>query len=139
MSRDRRYSGDEVSQIVREALQLRNSEQANSHSYEDLQEIARQCGVDDETLAKAVEVRELQDKKIAIRQRWRQKALSSLLWPVVLCGAFVLFNINSGGFPWAIFPIIFWLLPALSRSRSRLFPSDDQLTKAARKLAAAAS
>ncbi len=136
MDRDQRFSKDEVSDIVREALQMERSEAAYSLSYADLEDVAKQCGVHPDTLQKTLERREIEAKKQTIRRRWRQRALSQLAWPVGVCTALVALNINGGGFPWAIFPILFWLLPELSSCRTKLFPTDASLTKTALRLEA---
>ena len=137
LSRETRYSSAEAAEIVREALALKHNEERSLLSREDLEDIAQQCGVDPASLDKALENRALNDKKRQIRAKWRRKALSALAMPVLFCALFVYMNVKGGGFPWAIFPIAFWLLPALASCRSRLFPTDELLTKTARRAAAA--
>ncbi len=139
MDRNQRFTSEEVSAIVREALQLRHSEEAHSISYADLEDIAKQCGVDLETLEKTLQRRKIESKKQTIRREWRTKALATLAWPALACTGLVVMNILGGGFPWAIFPVMFWLLPELSRCRTRLFPTDGMLTKTAQRLETAQS
>lgn len=134
--RDQHFSKDDVGAIVREALELENSDRAQSLSYADLEDIASQCGVSSDALARAIESRKLASTKNSIRQAWRNKALTRLMWPTVVCTLLIIMNVSGGGFPWSIFPVIFWWVPELGRSKSKLFPSDLLLTEAARRMAA---
>jgi hypothetical protein len=86
IDRSRRYTSDEVAQIVREALLSSGPDSRFSLTHED---------------------------------------------PLLVCLGLVAINIQSGAFRWATFPILFWLVPTVSRSRNRLFPSDELLTKVA--------
>ena len=133
---NQRFSKDDVGEIVREALELENSNKAQSLSYADLEDIASQCGVSREALTQAIESRKLASTKDNIRQAWRNKALTRLMWPTVVCTMLIIMNVSGGGFPWAIFPVIFWWAPELGRAKSKLFPSDLLLTEAARRMAA---
>lgn len=130
VDRERSFSSEEVSQIVREALEFSRSDAHRALSYEDLEDVARQCGVDAETLARTLEHRELQGRRDTLLQRWRVQALYSLFLPVFFCGFFVFLNLRSGSFPWALFPIAFWLVPVALRAWRRAFPTDERIDQA---------
>lgn len=130
VDRSRRFSSEEVAGIVRDALEHARTEENRALSYEDLEDVARECGVDPETLARTLEQREQQVHKDEIRRRWRFRALARLALPLFFCGFFVFLNLRSGGFPWALFPIAFWLVPVAYRCKRLAFPSDEALTRA---------
>ena len=131
--REQKFSSEEVSQIVREALLLESND-AHTLTYEDLKDVAAQCGVSEAQLNAALEQRDLAASKNLIRRRWRRKAIEALTWPLLVCGGLVVLNVVTGGFPWSIFPILFWLLPQARRVYGRLFPTEEALSKTAERL-----
>ncbi|NKB99235.1 MAG: hypothetical protein GKR90_12180 [Pseudomonadales bacterium] len=135
IDRSRKYTKDEVSDIVRDALNLSRSEDSQSMTRDDLEDIARQCGVDEETLELALAKRELDAHKKVIREKWRKKVVAKLWGPVLGCSGLVLLNLSTGGFPWVLFPLAFWLLPTVAQTWKHIFPSEEYLTQTAERYA----
>lgn len=135
IDRSRTYTKDEVSDIVREALNLGRQGSSATMTHEDLEDIAHQCGVDPRTLEEALERRGLEQHKAAVKEKWRKKVVHRLKVPVLVCSGLVVLNVSSGGFPWVLFPIAFWLLPTVSSCWKHIFPSDEYLTRTAQRYA----
>jgi len=124
---DRVYSKEEVDAILARAFELQGHGEATSH--DELLATAREIGVTPETLEKAAaEVlgRRRDDRTLrALRvRRWR--GFYAHLVPFVTVGALLGFiNVLTGGFPWAVIPMLGWGVGLASHLLAVALPVDE--------------
>jgi hypothetical protein len=133
----RRYTTDEVSAIVKRALNGRGAADTVSHT--DLLETARDLGIDPGRLQSAIkEQDELGDIEEA-RDQWRRRRKSQFvhghLRAYLIVNAFLmaLDLIVSGG-SWFYFPMLGWGIGLAFDAAESFFPSEQQVERGARKI-----
>jgi hypothetical protein len=128
---DRVYSKEEAEAILARAIELHSHGEATSHA--DLVATAREIGVAPEALEKAAaEVlgRRRDDQAFrALRARqWR--GFYAHLVPYVSVGMLLGFiNLVTGGFPWAVIPMLGWGIGLASHLLAVALPDEEKLRR----------
>jgi hypothetical protein len=128
---DRVYSKEEADAILARAIELHGHGEATSH--EELLATAREIGVAPEALEKAAsEVlgRKRDDQALrALRARqWR--GFFAHLVPYVCVGMLLGFiNVATGGFPWAVIPMLGWGIGLASHLLVVAMPDEEKLRR----------
>jgi hypothetical protein len=126
---DRVYSKDEADAILARAIELQGRGAATSHA--ELLATAREIGVAPEALEKAAtEVlagrRDEQELRALRAGRWR--GFFAHLVPFVCVGVLLGFiNVLTGGFPWAVIPMLAWGIGLASHLFAVAMPDDEAL------------
>jgi hypothetical protein len=126
---DRVYSKEEADAILARAIELQGHGEATSHS--ELTATAREIGVAPEAIEKAaaeVLARRRDDQMLrALRvKRWR--GFYAHLVPYVSTGMLLGFiNVVTGGFPWAVIPMLAWGIGLASHLLAVALPDDEKL------------
>jgi hypothetical protein len=128
---DRVYSKEEADAILARAIELHGHGEATSHA--ELVATAREIGVAPEALEKAAaEVlgRRSDDQALrALRARqWR--GFFAHLVPYVCVGMLLGFiNVATGGFPWAVIPMLGWGIGLASHLLAVALPDEEKLRR----------
>jgi hypothetical protein len=126
---DRVYTKDEADAILARAIELQGRGDATSHM--ELLATAREIGVPAEALEKAAaEVLEGRRDDQALRAllagRWR--GFYAHLVPFVCVGVLLGFiNVVTGGFPWAVIPMLAWGIGLASHLLAVAMPDEQKL------------
>jgi hypothetical protein len=128
---DRVYSKEEFDAILARAIELQGHGEATSHA--ELVATAREIGVAPEALEKAAaEVlgRRRDDQALrALRARQWRGFLAHLV-PYVCVGMLLGFiNIATGGFPWAVIPMLGWGIGLASHLLVVALPDEEKLRR----------
>ena len=135
---DRRFSTDDVSDIVRRALRLQTS--SDQVSYEDLAEIARQSGISESVLRQAIEEEASVGELNRAKQEWLRRRKSSFFHHLrsycIVNGFLFLINVitSPGGYLWVVWPILGWGIGLAFNAAEAFFPSEERVTRGARRL-----
>jgi hypothetical protein len=123
------YSKDEVDAILARAVELQGHGETTSHA--ELVATAREIGVAPDTLEKAaaeVMGRRRDDqtlRRVRVRQ-WR--GFYAHLLPFVSVGILLAFlNVLTGGFPWALIPMLGWGVGLASHLLAVALPDEENL------------
>jgi hypothetical protein len=128
---DRVYSKEEAEAILARAIELQGHGEATSHA--ELVATARELGVAPEAIEKAAaEVLERRRDDAALRalraRQWR--GFFAHLVPFVCVGLFLGFlNIVTGGFPWAVIPMLGWGIGLASHLLVVAMPDEEKLRR----------
>jgi hypothetical protein len=128
---DRVYSREEADAILARAIELQGHGEATSHA--ELAATAREIGVPPEALEKAateVLARRRDDQALrALRVRqWR--GFFAHLVPYVCVGILLGFiNVVTGGFPWAVIPMLGWGIGLASHLLAVALPDEEKLRR----------
>lgn len=132
---NRRYTAEEVSAIVRRALESRAS--TDSISYDELLETAEELNIPAERLRAAIEAQDKEGEKEAVREkvlkRRRQEFNNHLRAYLIVNGALMLVNLMaSGGFHelWFVWPMVGWGIGLAFHASSTFFPTDRDIERA---------
>jgi hypothetical protein len=128
---DRVYSKEEADAILARAIELHGHGEATSHA--ELLATAREIGVAPEALEKAAtEVlgRRTDDQALrALRARQWRGFLAHLV-PYVCVGMLLGFiNVATGGFPWAVIPMLGWGVGLASHLLAVALPDEEKLRR----------
>jgi hypothetical protein len=133
---NQRYSEDEVSRIIKRALQSGDDRDTISHA--ELMDIADKSGVSHEALEAVLRdedsSRELEDAKVLWLKRHRQDFHNHLRSFVIVNGVLVMMNMMTSRYPWALWPIMGWGIGLLFHASDTYFVSEDRIDKGARKI-----
>lgn len=132
----RRFTSDEVTDIVRRALEGRGSH--DDVSYEDLEEIARQSGIAPGRLEAAIEEHEalsrLEEAKSLYKKRKRDEFFQHLRAYCIVNGVLFLMNLITSSYLWVVWPVLGWGIGLAFHASDALRPNDEEVEKGARKL-----
>ena len=135
-SQSRRYSSNDVSDIIR--LALENKSGRDDVGYGDLIEIARQSGVSQDQIEAAIEYQESEGKLEKAREQWKknekQDFLGHLRVYAIVNGALFLMDLFTPGPMWVQWPLIGWGIGLAIHGQAAFFPNDASIEKGARKL-----
>jgi hypothetical protein len=128
---DRVYSKEEADAILARAIELHGRGEATSHA--ELMATAREIGVAPEAIEKAAaEVlgRRSDDQALrALRARQWRGFLAHLV-PYVCVGILLGFiNVVTGGFPWAVIPMLGWGVGLASHLLAVALPDQEKLRR----------
>lgn len=133
---NRRFSSDEVSAIVRRALQDQNA--GDSVSYEELRDIAGQSGIAPEILERVL-TRDASEGALDragdewMRQR-RGKFNRHLRSYLIVNGILMLINLRNGGAYWFIWPVLGWGFGLAFDASATFWPAQQSIERGARKI-----
>ena len=127
-SESRKYTSDEVDRIIRRALRLKKDEVIN---HDDLLDMAKEFGVDSQTLEMAIEQEQqaFDDMKTRELRMIRRKAkFHRHLWSfIIVIGALFLINIVTPGPWWFQWPFLGWGIGLAFHFRAAYFPAEEEL------------
>jgi hypothetical protein len=134
--RSRRYTPDEVSAIVRRALDARVT--ADTVSYDDLVETAAELNISPERLRMAVESEQEEGKRDLARkkviQHRRDEFRGHFLAYCIVNGGLLLVNlVTSPSTFWVVWPVIGWGIGLAFHASDTFFPSESDLEKSVRR------
>jgi hypothetical protein len=135
---NRQFTSDEVSAIVRRALQ---SQVASDYiSYADLLDIAQQSGISESALRQAIEEEDTLGELERAKETWLWRRKSAFFRHLrtycIVNGFLFLLNVitNPGGYLWVVWPILGWGIGLAFSAAEAFFPSHDRLERGARHL-----
>jgi hypothetical protein len=135
---NRQFTSDEVSAIVRRALQ---SQVASDYiSYADLLDIAQQSGISESALRQAIEEEETLGELERAKETWLWRRKSAFFRHLrtycIVNGFLFLLNVitNPGGYLWVVWPILGWGIGLAFSAAEAFFPSHDRVERGARHL-----
>lgn len=132
----RRFSSEEVSAIVRRALENSNAED-ESVSYSELVETASELGISQDRLQKAIDMQEkrgaIEDARERILRRRRHGFYSHLRSYLIVNGALLLINLLTSGSLWFFWPMIGWGIGLAFHASNVFLASEESLEAAARR------
>lgn len=135
--RNQRYSEDEVSSIIRRALQQGGASDG-SISHEELIDIAMKSGVHPDKLDSVLKEqelnREIDDAKALWIKRHREDFHSHLRTYVIVIGFLIVINLMTRSYPWVIWPIVGWGVGLLLHASDTYFVSEERIERGARKI-----
>ena len=136
-SSPRRYTPEEVSGIVRRALESAGSGETIGH--EDLLEIAKQSGISQDRLEAAVldqeTLGELEEAKVVWTKRRRDKFYRHLRSYLIVNGIlFVLNLVTNPGSLWVIWPILGWGFGLAFDASDTFFVTEERLKRGAKRV-----
>ncbi|MFC1863451.1 2TM domain-containing protein [Thermodesulfobacteriota bacterium] len=127
-AKSRQYKSDEVDRIIRRALQLKRDEMI---SHDDLVDMAKELGLDSQTLETAIEQEQqafdyLKTRKVRIIRR--KAKFHRHLWSyIIVMGALILINIFTPGPWWFQWPVLGWGIGLALHFRAAYFPAEVEL------------
>jgi hypothetical protein len=128
---ERRYSRDEADAILGRAIERERGEQ--DLTYEEIVAVAGEVGVSRESLERAA--REIERERqhgadlARLRAQARRGFVSHLIPYVCVCAMFVLINLATTSFPWALFPILAWGIGIFLHLLAVISPNPERLER----------
>jgi hypothetical protein len=126
---DRVYTKDEADAILTRAIELQGRGGAASHK--DLLATAREIGVAPEVLEQAaaeVLAGQREDQALRVYRAGRWRGFFAHLVPFVCVGVLLGFiNVVTGGFPWAVIPMLAWGVGLASHLFAVAVPNEIEL------------
>jgi hypothetical protein len=135
---NRRYSEEEVTQIIRHALSRGGLKDTISH--DELVEIARSSGISGAKLEAAIENLEADGAMEAAKVEWlkrhREEFFQHLTSYVIVNGFlwFVWFWATRGGYPWPVWPMAGWGIGLAFHFMDTFFVSETKIERGAERL-----
>jgi 2TM domain len=128
---DRVYTKDEAEAILARAIELHGHGEATSHT--ELVATAREIGVAPEALEKAaseVLARRRDDQAVRTLRARQWRGFLAHLVPFVCVGVLLGFiNVVTGGFPWAVIPMLAWGIGLASHLLAVVLPDEERLRR----------
>jgi hypothetical protein len=133
---NRRFTSDEVTAIVRRALEGRGGQ--DDVSYQDLEEIARQSGISRDALLRAIDAEEETGEIDRAQDEWkrqrRQNFFGHLRAYVIINGALALINLFTTGYPWVLWCALAWGIGLAFDVSDAFYPNDATVIRGAKRL-----
>lgn len=134
---NRRYSEEEVSAIVRRALERKAAHGGITH--EDLVNIAQQSGITREQLERAVQEQESVGELEEARQEWLRRRRDDFFghlraYLIVIFMLLVINLMTSRGYFWFVWPAIGWGIGIAFHASDTFFVSRERLERGAQRL-----
>lgn len=135
---NRQFTSDEVSAIVRRALQSQVA--SDSISFTDLLDIAQQSGISESALRQAIEEEDTLGELERAKETWLWRRKSAFFRHLrtycIVNGFLFLLNVitNPGGYLWVVWPILGWGIGLAFSAAEAFFPSHDRVERGARHL-----
>jgi hypothetical protein len=131
MAADRVYNKEEADAILARAIELHGHGEATSHA--ELLATARELGVAPEALEKAaaeVLARRTDDQAVRSLRARQWRGFLAHLVPFVCVGMLLGFiNVATGGFPWAVIPMLGWGIGLASHLLAVALPDEEKLRR----------
>jgi hypothetical protein len=124
--RSNKYTGDEVTRIIRRALEMKREETV---THQDLLQTAEELGLDPDTLEAAIQEERTEfKKKAAIKKRMhrRKTGFRRHLWSFVIVnsGLFLINAVTPGPW-WFQWPLLGWGIGLAFNFRAAYFPASS--------------
>ncbi|MFP6597288.1 MAG: 2TM domain-containing protein [Candidatus Hydrogenedentota bacterium] len=136
---DKRYTEEEVSRLIKRALQ--GESHSDTISHEELMDIADKSGVTPSAMRAILDDEEnsyeLEDAKRRWLKRHHEDFHNHLRSYVIVNGALICMNLMSTGFRgyfWALWPIMGWGIGLLFHASDTYFVSEERIERGARTL-----
>ncbi len=133
---NRRFTSDEVTAIVRRALEGRGGQ--DDVSYQDLEEIARQSGIARDALLLAIdaeeEVGEIERAQDEWKRQRKQKFFEHLRAYVIINSALALINLFTSGYPWVLWCALVWGISLAFDVSDAFYPKAAAVHRGAKRL-----
>ena len=133
---DRQFTSDEVSAIVRRALT--DSGGSDTITYEELEDIARKSGIAPGRLESAIRLEESEGALERARDQWvrqrREQFFDHFRCYLIVNGVLVAMNFLTGGYPWAMWPILGWGIGLLFDGSEAFYPKRSTIDRGAQKI-----
>lgn len=137
--RDNRYSEEEVSRLIKRALQGESHSDTISHA--ELLDIADKSGVSPSALKEVLEEEESSHEFEEAKSRWLKRHRADfhnhLRSYVIVNGVLIMMNLVTTGLRgpyWVLWPIMGWGIGLLFHASDTYFVSDERVEKGARRL-----
>jgi hypothetical protein len=122
--RSNKYTGDEVTRIIRRALEMKREEAV---THQDLLQTAEELGLDPDTLEAAIQEERTEfKKKAAIKKRMhrRKSSFRRHLWSYIIVnsGMFLINAVTPGPW-WFQWPLLGWGIGLAFNFRAAYFPA----------------
>lgn len=135
--RNRRFTNDEVTSIIRRALDGRGG--ADDVTYDDLEDIAKQSGITPSRLRQAIEEQEtlgeLENARTEFKKRQRQEFFNHFRSYCIVNGALILINVlSSREYFWFVWPMVGWGIGIAFHAVDALFPNEAKIERGAKRL-----
>ncbi len=129
-SANRRFTSDEVTSIIRRALEGRGSH--DDVSMEELEDIASKSGVTLTRLREAIEEQETLGELDRAKQRVRDSARKEFFehfraYCIVNGGIFVINLMTGFDYPWFLWPMVGWGIGLAFHASEALFPNEKSI------------
>lgn len=136
----RRFTNDEVNAILKRALARQGGGSTGTLTYDDLQDTARELGIDPIQLQMAVAEQEQEGAMDAARAEWkvrRRKKFFEHLRVYTIINVFLVFiSLATDSDPWFIWPLLGWGVGLMFDASDTFFPKDKALERGARRILA---
>ena len=133
---ERQYTTEEVTAIVRRALEKRRNADAIGHA--ELAEIARELSIDDRALNEAIRAQETEGVAEQARKEWLAKQrteFSGHLRAFLIVNGFLLIvDLLTPGGPWFFWILICWGLGLAFDACDTFFPSRERVEKGTKRM-----
>ena len=135
---NRRFSSEEVSAIVRRALESQGG--LDDISYEDLEEIALQSGISVGRLRQAIADEERLGEFERAKETWLTQTKSAFFKYLraycIVNGFLFLINVITapGGYLWVVWPILGWGIGLAFGVSETFFPNEHKVERGARRI-----
>lgn len=134
---NRRYSEEEVSAIVRRALEGKSSRGGITH--DDLVNIAQQSGITRGQLEQAIEEQETLGEVEAAKHEWLRRHREEFFghlraYLIVILMLMVVNLVTSRGYFWFIWPALGWGIGIAFHASDTFFVSQERLERGAQRL-----
>ena len=135
--KERQYSSEEVSGLVRRALEIQGG--SDTVGYEDLKDIALQSGVSVESLDRAMDEEarygDLERAKAEWVKRRRVKFFAHLRSYLIVNAVLFVINLITGpGYLWVMWPMLGWGIGLAFDASDTFFTNSDKIERGAQRL-----
>jgi hypothetical protein len=134
----RRYTPDEVNEILRRALDRQGGSSTGALTHEDLIETARELGLDPAQVEAAIIEQEREGPIEAARATWKverkRKFFEHLRSYLVVNVILFLINFATGEEVWFVWPLFGWGIGLLFDASDAFFPKEKDIERGARRL-----
>ena len=135
---NRRYNEEEVSEIVRRALNSRGGP-SDTIGHDELVDIARASGISREQLEMAIEDQELTGELEIYKEKWlkrhKQDFYDHFRVFVIVCAALAMVNVMTTRYPWVLWVIVGWgFFGVLMHASSTFFVPEEKIERGAMRM-----
>jgi hypothetical protein len=134
---NRRYDEEEVSEIVRRALNSRSGPR-DTIGHDELVDIARSSGISRTQLEMAIEEQELTGELEHYKEKWikrhRKDFFDHFRVFIIVNAALAMMNIMTTRYPWVLWVICGWGIGVALQASSTFFVGDETVERGAMRM-----
>ena len=134
---NRRYSEEEVSEIVRRALNLRGGP-GDTIGHDELVDIARSSGISRSQLEAAIEDQEMTGQLDVYKEKWlkrhKKDFYDHLRVYAIVCGALAIMNLMTTRYPWVLWVMVSWGIGIAIHASNTFFVGDETVERGAMRM-----